>query len=130
MPPADSSARRVSSESTLVVPSQMESTCASRRSVGIPVSSTYPAPPNASTTSLATATAWRAVVSLASGRQHAEQRAAGVVQLPRLLRAQQLRHAKGKVQRAHPLRAQSGQRVRVQRLLRQRARRTRSAARA
>ena len=46
-----------SSDNTLVVPSQIESTWVFLSSVGSPVSSTYPAPPKSSVASVTTSTA-------------------------------------------------------------------------
>src|SRR6185295_7009655 len=65
--PSLCSARNVSSASTFVVPSQIGSTWLSRNNTGNPVSSTYPAPPKLSSTSLVTSTACLAVVSFMIG---------------------------------------------------------------
>ena len=114
-PSSRATARSTSTESTLVVPSQIGSTCASRSSRGMPVSSTYPAPPKHSRYSDADATAQRAGGDLRE-RCDQPQLVGGTGVAVDLDRAEQRERVRRQCERGLRVHGQASQRGPVQRV--------------
>ena len=121
-------AQRRRAARTLVVPSQIESTCPSRRASGARWSRRSPRRRRPSSVSLSTWTAWRAVVSLASGVT-TQELGVGGPELAGLVAPRGVPPRGGRVEAASYSAWSPGERVGVEGLLREVRRRPRAGGR-